>query len=238
MQKQIVLITRPEPVATQMANDWRAAGFESIIEPLINITFTTKLIFDPLDYDLIIVTSAMAIRALSSLTSQRDFSLWCVGGASKNLANELGFSNVYSPSSSENAQTLIEEVKIQITFSSKILYLAGDITKVDVKRELEKEGFKIDKDIVYHSIPQQSFSLETLSLIQKSSKLAITFYSARTFEIFYALCQHYGILDACAQHIALCLSEEIAKKVGIIPWQRIITASTTANLIANLKELS
>lgn len=237
-----VLVTRPEPAATQTANLLGAARIKAIKEPLLEISLLNASSLSLDTYQAIITTSAMAIRALSRISTNRNVPLWCVGEASKQTALELGFKNIFTPEDGEeNAQNLILSIRKNLQLDKgSFLYIRGDHIQTDLKGILNTFGCKIDSMILYKSRPKESFSSQARDFLLSLNDFGlkgITFFSLRTVDIFLKLCHQEGIFLAYERFVALSLSAAITKQLEKFPWFKIITASTTTQLIANVIEI-
>ncbi|MBY0461715.1 MAG: uroporphyrinogen-III synthase [Alphaproteobacteria bacterium] len=237
-----ILLTRPEPVLTKTASRFNDAGIDVIKEPLMEIIPVPSFNLTVERYQAILTTSSMAIRAFAKLSPERYIPLWCVGEVSKQTALKLGFKSIYVPQGfDENAQGLIAAIKETLNFDQgPLLYIRGDHIQADLKGILNSFGYIIDSMILYKSIAKESFSNKARDFLltkNKNSLRGITFFSLRTVDIFLNLCQKEGAVPQYEQFIALSLSAAISKKLEALPWFKIITASTTAQLIANVIEI-
>lgn len=237
-----VLLTRPEPVATQTAELFSAAGIKVIKEPLMEISMLKAPSLSLDTYQAIITTSAMAIRALSKICANRNMPLWCVGEASQQIAQDLGFKEIYTPQGyAENAQGLIESIKENVHLDKgPLLYIRGNCIQTDLKEILNGFGYKIDSMILYNSNPKDAFSDQArdfLSARKDYGLKGVTFFSLRTVDIFFRLCEKEKVFPQYEKLIALSLSAAITKQLEKFAWFKIITASTTAQLIANVIEI-
>lgn len=237
-----VLLTRPEPAATQTSKLFMAAGIKVVKEPLMEISFLDAPSLSLDSYQAILTTSSMAIRALARISTNKNIPLWCVGEASKQAAQELGFENILTPERhKENAQGLIARIKENLHFDKgPLLYIRGDHIQTDLKEILNIFGYRIDSMILYNSVSKNVFSDQVkdfLSTQHNYSIKGITFFSLRTVDIFFKLCQKERVFPKFENFIALSLSAVITKQLEKFPWFKIITASTTAQLIANVIEI-
>ena len=237
-----VLLTRPEPVSHKTAALFEASGIEVLKEPLMGIVPVpcSGLLLKP--YQAILATSSIAIRAFACLSSDRDIPLWCVGEISKQTALELGFKNIYIPAGrEENARGLIELIKETADPNlGPLLYIRGDHIQTDLKEILNTFGYIIDSIVLYKTESRESFSdraRQFLLTIEENNLKAVTFFSLRTVDIFLKLCQKDSVAPAYEKLIALSLSDAISKELAKLPWFKIITASTTVQLIANVIEI-
>lgn len=238
-----VLLTRPEPVLTKTADLFHGAGIHVVKEPLMEIIPVDSLCFFLKPYQAVLTTSAMAIRAFAQISPERGIPLWCVGEVSKQTALELGFKNVHTPpiGAEENAQSLIETIKENLhPGECPLLYIRGDHIQTDLKGILNSFGYIIDSMILYKSKAKENFSNEARDFLlteKKKSFRGITFFSLRTVDIFLNLCEKEDVMPQYERLIALSLSVAISKELEKLPWFKIITASTTAQLIANVIEI-
>jgi uroporphyrinogen-III synthase len=233
-----VLITRPQPSASQTAAVFRKAGFKTLIEPLLEIVHSENLSHDLKKYQAVVVTSAMAIRILAQLSKKREIPLWCVGRVSCEMAKRLGYKNIYYSEGNENAHSLFLTIKKELNpKDGPIFYAAADITRVDLEKLLTECNFEVNREVIYQSKMKHEFSSKIKMFLEQESKGAVTFYSRRTYEAFLSVCEKERIQFAFDRFIALSLSEVISAEVEKLPWLQVITASTTAQLIVNLKRV-
>jgi len=93
-----VLITRPSEDAVPLAETLRAAGVESVTEPLLDIVYLDEARPDLTGVQGLLITSANGIRAFARISDNRDVKVFAVGDASARTARGLGFSSVESAS--------------------------------------------------------------------------------------------------------------------------------------------
>lgn len=237
-----VLLTRPEPILSKSEALFHNAGIDVVKEPLMEIIPVNSFNLLLESYQAILTTSSMAIRAFAQVNSERDMPLWCVGGVSKQTALELGFKNVYVPIGfDENAQGLITAIKETLNSNQgPLLYIRGDHVQTDLKGILNSFGYIIDSMILYKSKARENFSSQARDFLlaeNKDSLRGITFFSLRTVDIFLKLCQKERVVPPYERFIALSLSAALSKELEKLPWFKIITASTTTQLIANVIEI-
>lgn len=92
------LITRPREDAEALVAELNAAGIETFVEPLLNITTIAAAVAKLDKVQAILLTSRNGARALAEATEQRDAPIYAVGDATADAARELGFANVESAS--------------------------------------------------------------------------------------------------------------------------------------------
>lgn len=236
---ETVLLTRPFLSSKEDALLWEQAGFKTVIAPLLKIFFSNTELPYLENYQAVITTSAEAVRALANLTVNREISLWCVGKASYKLAENLGFQNIFTCSSSneENATNLLATLVQNLNpEKGPLLYLAGEFVHLDLKVELNQYGFEVEKVVVYQAQPY----LDSWPIIQSHLRnltiRGITFYSQRTASLFndFSCVNNLKVIENC---YPLCLSSSIAEIIQPFFVKSPIIASTTGQLIANLEKI-
>ena len=130
-----ILITRPEPGASQTAEKLRAIGFEPIVVPF------TQMVGLPVHLDAalakktnaIVVPSANALRYLPNefVNSLSSIRLFAVGDATADAARALGFN--YVVSADGKAEDLHRLVLAQVPANSHLLYLCGVTRASDIE---------------------------------------------------------------------------------------------------------
>ena len=237
-----VLLTRPGGASDKTAAAFQGAGALVIKEPLMDIIQVQAPDVSLKKYQAILTTSSFAIHSLARLSPERHVPLWCVGDSSKQTALSLGFQTVHNPSlNDENADGLISAIRETIDPNQgPLLYAKGDPVRHDLKQTLKTFGYWVDDITLYKSLAREAFSDKAKAFLSEKPVLpmvkGITFYSPRTADIFLNLCEKAGIRPPFEHFIALSLSEAISKQLEKFCWFRIITASTTSSLIANVKE--
>src|SRR3569623_3441241 len=102
----LMLVTRPEPDASETAARLNALDIETVIDPLL-IAHTLPTSLPPAEgFAALAVTSANALRALAhrgDLSGYRGLPLYAVGDRTAETARRLGFGNVASAGGTANA---------------------------------------------------------------------------------------------------------------------------------------
>jgi len=206
-----MLVTRPEPDASDTAARLDAIGIEAVVAPL--------LVHEPLPADLpapdtiaaIALTSANALRALEAsgqLARYRQVPVYTVGDRTADLAEELGFVMVTSASGS---LADLAELLAHAPIDGPILYPSGRDVTADLTRSLAPFGRTVLAVPVYSMNPVTTLPEEAADALARREIVAALFYSKRTATTFVHLCE--GILDRPARMElgVLCLSEAVAE---------------------------
>ena len=97
-----MLVTRPEPDASETARRLNALDIETVIDPLLRTETLPTSLPAATGFAAIAVTSANALRALEArgeLPNYRNLPLYAVGDRTADMARHLGFARVSSAGS-------------------------------------------------------------------------------------------------------------------------------------------
>lgn len=95
----------------------------------------------------------------------------------------------------------------------KYLYLRGRDVRVDLKSELSSSGFDVDEVVVYEARAAHSLTQSLVDSLERDDIGAVTFFSARTAEIFMKLSQEKALLRRLNNIKVLCISEAVLRCV-------------------------
>lgn len=231
----MILNTRPQNQSLGTSNQFQKAGYEVVQAPLLEVEYMP--IHFSLTPDFIyIVTSSNAFWALKDHPSARDYEYLTLSLFSKEVGNSLGFKNIHFFEGVLNAEDLARHI---LTVNSQIqreyVYLRGEDVTLDLVELLKSQGYKSHSVIVYKSRFVESWPSSVIDLFNQGKIQAITFYSQKTASSFLSLAEKYNLQKFLGGVSALCLSEKIERCLKVLPWQGIITASTTTAIIAKFK---
>jgi uroporphyrinogen-III synthase len=207
-----LLVTRPEPDASRLADKLRAMGHEPVLAPLLTIEIIPGVALDLDGAQATIVTSRNVLRAMASrpeLVEARDLPLYAVGDATSRLASELGFRQIVTgPGTGEQLADLI--ARELDPGNGALVHLAGGVLAFDMKSALEAQGFTIRQPVLYQAIPAERLPPEALALLRGGGLYGAIFMSPRTAAIFTSLTTAEGVVTPASQLLCYCLSQAIA----------------------------
>lgn len=179
----MILLTRKLLDSLQIADKLTTVGFNSFIEPMINISY--------LDYNMdISKISALIFTSINALkVFENDFSLikdkkfFIVGKNTAKYVDKLGGKNIHIESNAEKLAILIAKIaKKEI-----IYYPRANIIAYELYQVLKKQGFNITQEIVYNIHYKEYISQQLKEyLLGQQIKQAI-FYSKYILEHFLSL---------------------------------------------------
>jgi uroporphyrinogen-III synthase len=231
-----ILITRPEPDASQMKMQLEAIGHTVSLEPMLRI--------EPAAIDAralegaqaLIATSRNGLRALQAseaLVTARTLPLFTVGPGTAALARELKFERVTAGAGA--ARDLVPIITAEAApDKGPLLHLAGEVVAFDLAAALSAAGFKVKALTAYRAVPAAALSAPTLARLAEGAIDAIILMSPRSADTFVQLVADAGIEKDARQAAFLCLSPAVADTLhGLAPAKIEIAASpNTAAMLA------
>jgi uroporphyrinogen-III synthase len=210
-----LLVTRPEPDASETAARLRALDIEAVVEPLL-VAQTLSTTLPPREgFAALALTSANAVRALhdrGDIPRLRGLPIYAVGDRSAAEARGLGFAQVVSAAG--NIDDLIA-LLANAGVDGPILYPTARQHAGDLAKALAPHGVMVITVPVYEMNPVEGLSADLGALD------GALFYSRRTAETFARLAPDAG--DR-ARPGMLCLSEAVAEPLIAAHFVRVSLA--------------
>jgi uroporphyrinogen-III synthase len=231
----VILNTRPLNQSKPTTELFLQAGYDVVESPLLEVEFL------PIEFFLspevtYIVTSTNAFLALKNIHIAKDLKFITLTEASKDGAKNLGFKNISFFNNVFTAQDLAKAILDQADRAHEhFAHLRGKDVSLDIGEYLNSQGFNAQSHIVYETKLVKAWTVEIIEFFNRGKIHAITFYSQKTASSFLSLAEKYNLEKFLSSIYALCLSEKIEKSIEGLPWQGIITASTTLEIIAKFK---
>lgn len=218
-----ILVTRPEPDASDTAARLNAVGLEPVLAPLLEMHVLETGLPDAKNLTAIALTSANALRALEQqdkLTAYLHLPVFTVGDRTAAHARDAGFETVTSADGSFD--DLIALLAKQ-NFTGAIFYPTAANATGDLAKALAPAGIMALPARIYEMRPTTELSKDTIANLVSREIKAVSLYSRHTAETFCALTE---ALDkgARAALTALCLSENVAAPMIANRFTRIALA--------------
>lgn len=224
------LVTRPEPDATQQANELRHRGHEVVVAPMLAIELR-KLEIDDDSVDIagFIVTSRNALRAIERYSiANRLLSkpIYCVGPDTAKMAHSLRFRDVVAGSG--NAEDLVRLIR-QRTMPDvgAFLRLTGEIpseTPYRLSTELAKAGYAVSNVICYEVTAATKFGEDVRRFLADDRLTCIILMSPLTAKSFQSCLGNDGLTVQSENFRYICMSDAVADALGCVPPAHIFVA--------------
>ncbi|MGD9783497.1 MAG: uroporphyrinogen-III synthase [Hyphomicrobiaceae bacterium] len=249
-----ILVTRPEPDASQMRAQIEAMGHSADVAPLLVITVDAPSDAALQGRDGLVVTSRNGLRALERASDLRALlgrPLFVVGRGTAAAARALGFKDVIiGPATAKDLVPLIVD-RMKGAHGTRgiaprevnLLHLSGDKISFDLVPPLAEHGLRLDRATVYRSQPADRLLPEVQGALSRGRYDGVVLMSPLTAETFVHLVEREGLADAAAHPAYLCLSAGIAERVdGLKPGRVLVAPKPTAEdmlaLVGQLAALS
>jgi uroporphyrinogen-III synthase len=214
-----VLVTRPHPDDEITAAALRARGYEVLRAPMLR--FEPVAFHDDMDarYGAVIVTSANALRGLTSnLKGHRllELPLFAVGEHTAAAARRAGFTHVIPANGDAGSlrDLVLASVKAkQLTKAGTLLYLAGADLARDLASELGERGFRVVTQTTYRMVPVTSLPREACDAFAANQVEAVLHYSQRSARAFLDAARAAGVEISALAIPQCCISAEVASVV-------------------------
>ncbi|MDR3532838.1 MAG: uroporphyrinogen-III synthase [Rhodopila sp.] len=215
-----VLITRPEPGATQTAGRLRALGFFPVIAPLLSIA--ARDVRAPDDVAATLLTSRNAVAACPP--SLRDRPIFAVGTATAACAAEAGFSRVFNADG--DASALANLVADTLSPGDGSLLLpTGQGQGTELATSLRRRGFRVVRRVAYQAVGVSALPEVAATHLRQHQLAAALFFSAETARLFVRLVQADGLAEAVCDVEAVSISERTAVALRPLTWRRVSVAA-------------
>ncbi|NWG08168.1 MAG: uroporphyrinogen-III synthase [Chloroflexi bacterium] len=241
-----VLITRPRAQADDFADKLRAAGFEPIFFPVIEIrpvednTALVRAIGHLEKYAWVVFTSVNAVNAIFPLTPTplplgegQGVRVSAIGPKTAEALRQRGIEPDFVPEEyvAEAILPGLGDVR-----GKWILLPRAEIARADLPEAIAKAGGIPHEIVVYRTLPA-NVDMEGLNAL-KSGVDVITFTSASTIENFVALCKQHGLdpLNLPNHPFIACIGPITAQAAREAGFENVVVAKeyTTDGLVSLL----
>jgi uroporphyrinogen-III synthase len=217
-----VLITRPEPGASETARRVAAMGFTPVVAPLLEIRSTLAHLPSSGQIRAILLPSGNAVERLPSI--YRTVPVLTVGDATARRVAQAGFTNVASAGG--DAIALATLVRARVNPRDGTLLLAcGRGQGQDLAADLRASGYRVARRVVY--------AAEPITLLPDTARVALTdervgtvlFFSAETARHFTRLVRAAGMIGQLSTREAITIGAQAGMALEATRWARIRVAA-------------
>ena len=225
MARTGVLVTRPEPGASETAQRLRALGYHPTVTPLLRVDRLEPPL--PEEVDAVLVTSGNALPCLPA--TLHGTSLLAVGNATAGRARTAGFTRVLSADG--DASALAALAKQACRPGAALLLATGRGQGAALAAALHEAGFAVHRRAVYAARPVERMPQAAVRALQDGGLAAALFLSAETARAFARLLPPQ-LLPALAGVEALAIGQPAAEALRFLPWRRVrVSAKPTQDSI-------
>ena len=216
-----VLITRPEPGASETAARVAAMGLLPIVAPVLEIR---PLPFSrpPGRIAAILLTSGNAVDPLP--TAYHALPVLTVGATTARRAKLVGFTDVISADG--DAMALGANVRGRIKTGDGTLLLAcGRGQSLAFAADLRASGFRVARRVVYAAEPVSELPAVAAAALRDDQTETVLFFSAETARHFMRLVRAAGLIGTLRSREAITIGAQAGMALKGELWARIRVAS-------------
>jgi len=231
MTRQVV-ITRPRDDAAGLAAELTARGYETLVEPMLDIVPLPAAIPDLSHYRALAFTSANGVRVFADRSADRSLPAYAVGMRTADSLRRAGFTDVRgAPGDAEALADFIGETLDR----GPLLHVCAK----EVARDLDAllpPAIVVDSLALYEAVSAETFSQPLVDALYACTIDSVLFFSVRTAATFGTLATKLGLAEMTTTISALCLSKQVAAEAARLPWRTVMAAPepTTQSLVALL----
>ncbi len=207
-----VLITRPEPGASDFAEMMRNKGFNPIIFSVIKYEEVPAQYDDIAKYSALVFTSAQAIRVFVKNSDIRDKIIFTVGDKTAEIAKNANFKKIYSADG--DIKDLIILVEQQVD-NGDILHLCSADTLDNIW----------ERRVVYKSIIIHEKGDSVIRAIKDNQISVVTLLSVKTAISFLLFIKDNNIESYLSNIEAVCISQNVKSVADDVTWKNLLVSS-------------
>lgn len=222
--RPLLLVTRPLEAARRFAGTAEAAGFDTILAPMLTIRALPSARADFAGAQAVLLTSSAAAPMLARLTPDRDLPILAVGDATAASARDAGFRDVTSAAG--DVQALAELAKARLdSGAGPVVHAAGAKRAGDLTGALAAAGFDARVSVLYEARPATQISSETVEALHAGKIAYAAFFSPQTARAFVSLAPADGVSEALRGVAAVAISAAVRGPLETLTWRSIATAA-------------
>ena len=229
-----VLVTRPEPAASQTAERLSGMGHAALVDPMLRIAPTGAALPDG-RFDAVAFTSVNGVKALAAHPGAGRFAAlpaFCVGPRTAQAARQAGFAQVTDCAG--DAAALAGRLAAALGAGARVLHPAGEDRAADLGALVAGPGLAVELAIVYAALPADALAEATRAALAEGTIGAALHFSPRTVKTLLACAAAAGLDDRLRQVRHLCLSAQVAAPLGTGGGVEIAAAPNEDALLALL----
>lgn len=216
-----VLITRPEPGASDTAARVAALGLQPVLAPLLEIRTLPAKLPPPERLQAVLAASGNAVAALPA--PYRGLLLLAVGDATADRARHAGFTRVGSAAGDAKALAALA-ARAGDAGGKALLLAAGRGQGAVLAADLRRRGFRVLRRAVYAAAPVAALPPTAQAALSEGCLRAALFFSAETARHWVRLLVRTSLCDAVRPIEALAIGQPAAMALEPLPWRRIRVA--------------
>ncbi len=218
IDQTMILVTRPEPGATETSARVIQIGFVPLMAPALVIEPTAAPLPLAECVAAVLVTSGNALAPC--FPAFRDAPLLTVGDATAARAQQLGFRRIIS-ASGDAADLAALVIRDRQPHEGPLLLACARGQGTPLAAALRLAGFRVIRRGVYQSVPARALPCSAISALRTGQVRAALFFSAATAGAFIRLIRQSGLEDTARSTDALAIGKAAGMALRALPWRRV-----------------
>jgi uroporphyrinogen-III synthase len=215
-----LLVTRPEPGASETAARLAALGFFPVLAPMLTIVSRAiRLVHEP---QAVLVTSGNALPALPAELHRTK--LLAVGDATAARAKAAGFTAVHSAGRDAAALETLA-ARLLRPPAGPLLLASGAGQGRELAAALRSRGFAVVRRVAYAARPATALPEPARAALADGTIRAALFFSPATARAFVTILQRDMPARIVQGVVALAISPNTATALNALPWRQVRVAS-------------
>lgn len=232
-----VLVTRPEPDGSALAEELRTLGHTPILAPMMTIEFEEAPPPVISGGCALAFTSANGVRAFCHRVSERHWPVFAVGEATAELARHMGFSEVYAAGG--DVETLADMIGQHDYLPNEIFHASGADVAGDLAGRLHALGIQITSQQMYVAKAAAELPPPAATALERRQVDAVLFFSPRTAAIFASLAFDEKLQEGLGKSVAICMSQNVATAIKPLPFAEVrVSSAPTKTAVLEALEMS
>lgn len=230
---RVILVTRPEPGATETATALAARGFTPLIAPALAIRRLKGRLPPASVLQAVLLTSGQALPRLGA--AYHEVPALVVGDATAARARAHGFAAVESAAGDAAALVTLARASCDPA-AGPLLLACGRGDGEALAAGLREIGFKVLRRVVYAAQPVPGLEAAARRALAAGRVERALFFSAASARAFAAQVAAAGLVADLAPVEALAIAAPTAAALGVLPWRavRVAVRPTMESLLALL----
>ncbi len=217
-----MLVTRPEPGASETAGRVAAMGLSPVVAPLLMIEHLPCKLPEPTELSAVLVTSGNAVPAIPP--GWHGVRLFAVGDATARQARHAGFASVESADGDGDALAALVARRLP-PGAGPILLASGEGQGEALAEALRVRGFVVTRREVYAARPVPKLPDTARTVLESGSLRAALFFSAETARVFIRLVRAAALESRAAEVTAVAIGPAAGMALSALPWHAIRIAA-------------
>jgi uroporphyrinogen-III synthase len=214
----MILVTRPEPGATETSARVIQIGFVPLMAPSLVIEPTDARLPKAESVAAVLVTSGNALAPC--FPAYQDTPLLTVGDATAARARQLGFRHITSAGGdAADLATLV--IRDRHPQEGPLLLACARGQGAPLAAALRLAGFRVIRRVVYQSVAARTLPCTTISALRTGQVRAALFFSAATAGAFIRLIRQSRLEDTARSMDALAIGKAAGMALKALPWRRV-----------------